>query len=136
MSLKSSSAGNSYYYFFYNWKVKELDCLSPRTEAKIYVDPNCGATSINERSKEAFLNVYPNPSKNVFNIELKDFEGSLNELALYSAAGNKVKDILTNVKLQENVKSSLDVSDLPAGIYFLRLRTSETEINRKLIIVR
>lgn len=136
ISLKNSSAGSGYYYFFYNWKVKELDCLSPRIEARVIVDSSCSVTSISDISKKAILNIYPNPSNNELNIQLKDFNAGLKEMALYSLEGKKVKSIASNIDLQNEFHTKLNISDLPAGIYFLKLITTESEMNRKFIIAK
>ena len=40
VSITSSSAGTSYYYFFYNWQVKGSDCISAREPVTATVTPN------------------------------------------------------------------------------------------------
>jgi Zn-dependent metalloprotease len=38
-SITGSSAGSGFFYFFYNWEVKPMDCISLRTAVPITVNP-------------------------------------------------------------------------------------------------
>ncbi len=62
------------------------------------------------------INIYPNPIKNTLNIEASEI--SITTITIFSAIGSKVKFIPHNV-------SNVDVSDLPPGLYFVELVTSE-----------
>ncbi len=39
VSITGSDAGNGYYYYFYNWQVQSLPCISARTEVTATVNP-------------------------------------------------------------------------------------------------
>lgn len=40
----NSGAGQEYYYYFYNWKIQEPDCISNRTEIKAIINPAATAS--------------------------------------------------------------------------------------------
>lgn len=46
VNITNSSAGNAYYYWFYNWKVKKADCLSSAIPVTAVINPlpNVGIT--------------------------------------------------------------------------------------------
>lgn len=39
VSINNSDAGSAYYYYFYDWEVKEPDCVSPRVPVDAIINP-------------------------------------------------------------------------------------------------
>lgn len=76
--------------------------------AKILDNNQSGIESVKKKA----CRIYPNPVKNVLNIEKQ--ESDLVE-GVYNLLGNKVKSI-------QHSDYKIDVSDLSSGIYFLRIR--------------
>lgn len=74
---------------------------------------------------EANINVYPNPSTDKINIELKN-NVMLNSAILFDINGNKANVQMTN--------NTLNVSKLPRGIYVLKLVTSEGAMEEKIVL--
>ena len=69
------------------------------------------ATGLSEYENPS-INIYPNPSNDLLNLEglnKTDFE----TIEIINLQGQLIR--------QEEVKSSIDVSNLPSGVYFLRL---------------
>lgn len=73
-----------------------------------------GTSSVNENSFASKMNAWPNPVTDVLNLELKNEQQAL--IGLYNLQGQKVKQ-----QLLTESRSSLDMSDLPAGAYLLRM---------------
>lgn len=76
--------------------------------------PIGGSSSVAENQLSQSLKAWPNPVSDVLNLELKNQEQA--ELSLYNLQGQKVKQ----QSLTES-RSSLDLSDLPAGAYLIRM---------------
>ncbi len=77
------------------------------------------------------LNVFPNPAKEEVNIQLSgEFKG-IAQLSILAIDGRELK----NQSIQ-NTKNrlTLDVSDLSAGIYMIRLQTDEGQVSQKLVV--
>jgi lysyl endopeptidase len=74
--------------------------------------------------------LYPNPSAGIFNIEY--FSANPNgTVEVFTVAGKKVYSTLINSHLQ-----ILELSHLPAGVYFLKVHTAENTYVNKLLISR
>ncbi|MGB3078057.1 MAG: FG-GAP-like repeat-containing protein, partial [Saprospiraceae bacterium] len=86
--ITSSSFGDQYYYFFYDWKIKKEDfeCISDRTA----VDVILSASEEIEHQKE--LTIYPNPTAGLLNGEIKGNNQGIKLLRLLDIRG---KEILT-----------------------------------------
>ena len=71
------------------------------------------------------IRIYPNPAKNVLNISSTEGEGSVK---LYNTIGEvlKFKSINSN-------QSSLDISTINPGIYFIEVTSNEEVITKKFI---
>ena len=69
------------------------------------------------------LQVYPNPTKDVFQLSLNE---ELSSIRMYDTFGKLVKEF--------NAKSTLiDVSDLTAGVYFLEIANAEKRSTIKIV---
>jgi Zn-dependent metalloprotease len=136
MSIKRSSATSNpfaFYYFFYFWRVKELDCVSPRTPVIAKIDSSCGVVSINEKELQQKIAIYPNPANDLITVELPSHQGAL-ELDLWSIEGKKVRDLYVASESGSQVKRQYDLSDLPAGLYLIKITTQTTTFTKRLIV--
>ncbi len=87
------------------------------------------AASVNElKNIENNILIYPNPCseklfvKNIANAEIKKY-------SLLSIEGREIN-------LKKISKEEFDVSDLPAGLYFLQLQTKEGVLTKKIVVSR
>ena len=70
------------------------------------------------------IKIYPNPVSNHFVIETNATE--IEQVELIDATGRLMRSIL-------NIKNAVDISDLPKGIYFIKLKTEGQTVVEKLI---
>ncbi len=82
--------------------------------------------SIQEISN-AELNIYPNPVQDVLTIENINVEKNVTS-TIYDISG---KELRTFPVTKSSVQ--VDVSDLPAGIYFINIRSENENINKRII---
>jgi len=63
-AITTSFYGDSYYYYFYNWKVEKpsVTCVSDRTEVSVTV------SGIDDLTQVTDLEVFPNPTSEILNI--------------------------------------------------------------------
>jgi len=87
---------------------------------------NSSATAINELNSNTLLNLYPNPVKDVLNIELDKKEEY--KYSIFNFNGKKVIEGRFN-----NANYQIDLNNLKSGIYFLRLSSNKTIITKKVI---
>ena len=82
--------------------------------------------SVGLEEEIAGLNVYPNPSNGIVNIEL---EGNQTFLV-------QVIDVVGKLISEENINSNttLNLQDLERGVYFITVSDSETSQTTKVII--
>jgi GDP-D-mannose dehydratase len=68
-----------------------------------------------------YYKIYPNPSNNVINIDLRD---SKNEPVKSSTISGTIYDLIGQSRIQVNFienKATADVSQLPKGVYVLKI---------------
>lgn len=97
----------------------KLDPLNTGQSALMgtYAPCDGSSTSVDDLSDDELiqlLSVYPNPSEGVINIDLSDYESTLNQVNVFNIVGKQVASIPVNADLVRH-----DLSDLPAGIYLL-----------------
>lgn len=90
----------------------------------IWIDNvNITATADIEETEESSLAIFPNPAKEVLNISC---EKVINQIDLYDVNGKLVKSYT-------NVGNTINVKDLPAGVYMLNATTEEGVIVKKIV---
>lgn len=77
------------------------------------------------------VQILPNPSNGYFRMQLKAFEEDL-KLAIFSSTGNIIRT--DNIKKNKALQMKFDLSNLPKGIYFLRLYNDKTNHLEKIVI--
>ncbi|MEL6653783.1 MAG: T9SS type A sorting domain-containing protein, partial [Bacteroidota bacterium] len=82
-------------------------------------------TSIEQLSADAFQ-VYPNPNAGVFTVRLAERPTTSVEMSVYQLNGQLLNTISTNTQEQQ-----FDLSDQPAGIYLVKVRTEEGILTQK-----
>jgi hypothetical protein len=94
-----------------------------------------GANDINETKNKAYdFKVIPNPNKGIFKVSIKNHE-----------LINKITFIVTNMNGEYAFKKTfdyesaeivqnIDLTSLPAGIYFLHIRNNNINDSKKIII--
>ena len=74
------------------------------------------------------LQVYPNPAVDG-NVTVAVADGEMAQVAVYNSAAQLVKSVATSESTL-----TLDVSDLQAGIYYVRVKTADNAYTQKLIV--
>lgn len=125
-SLKTTNFGGTYYYYFYDWKIKTLgtNCLSERQRVSAVLKEGSGSL----RLEDIGLIVYPTISSDKVTIENKQEIGySVN---VYDAVG---KEIYSNTFTSAD-NQNIDISDWTNGVYIAIFTTEEGQTAWKRII--
>jgi len=125
-----SDAGLFYNLNYYDWASCMsypapysfiLTCFS-KNNLLIY-NNNCTITSIPNLIDKFNLYVYPNPSSLILTIQTEE---DITSLAIYNTIGEACN-------YKPLVSKSIDVSNLPNGIYYLELKTTKGLVRKKFV---
>lgn len=83
----------------------------------------------NEQFQINNVSIYPNPSKDIFNITLGDLEPSLIEV--YDLSGKIILAKKNN--LISNFETSINLTDAAQGVYFVRIIANDQQIVKRII---
>ena len=79
------------------------------------------------------LDIYPNPSRDVFNISFSSEDYQLIAVRVVSVIGKELfKETL--VEFNGVYSKELDLSDMPKGVYFLELSSEKGSMNSKIVL--
>jgi len=78
------------------------------------------------------ITVYPNPTTGELTIDMSDMRYEMSDMRceIYDIYGKKMSQI-SNLKSQ--ISNQINISHLPAGVYFLRIQTENKMITQKII---
>jgi hypothetical protein len=117
----------------YSVEVTNSVNCSASDSVDLMIDPCTGI--LTPVLKTADINVYPNPTKGQFQIDINGMENADYDLSIYNSLGSKVFGDNVNYNSQSTQSWKLDFSTYPKGIYFIRLQ-SEGQIKVKRIIIQ
>ena len=131
-SITHSSAnvnnGLDHYYFFYDWNVKEDDCISARTPVTAIIEICTGINDINEGSQvTTFLNSGNNLELNLTNLTQGDYN-----LVIVNALGQTVITEQVNVSSSKQTEI-VNMNKVSKGLYFINLYNASSNYTTKLI---
>ncbi|MEL7120226.1 MAG: T9SS type A sorting domain-containing protein, partial [Bacteroidota bacterium] len=93
----------------------------------------CIITSITELQSVDRLNIYPNPANNYIQIEYEGLVNAFGQLQLTDLTGRT----LLNVELEQaNDRRELDITNVPEGVYFVRINSERQTTSQKIIIMK
>lgn len=116
VNITNSDAGSSYYYYFYNWQLKQEDCLSAYAVVTASVSVCTGVQALSENNS---VQIYPNPASDVVTV-LMSKSDKPKQLAIYDALG---KIVFTQLFSSEQL--SVPVKDFAQGVYTLQVLSEE-----------
>ena len=113
----------------YNTSFPNADGLFASNGQSAIVNFKESSTGIGEAGIGGDIQIFPNPAKDVVNITIKGFRTLQGFGTLMTADGKLVKTfIITGNQTQ------LNVQDLQAGIYILRIESAESVVVKRLVI--
>jgi flagellar hook assembly protein FlgD len=80
------------------------------------------------------VKIYPNPTKDVINIELVSSNQQSVSFALYDAMGRTVRGVVSK-KMESGVNNfQFNLTNLPKGTYYIKINDGEQEINKLIVL--
>ncbi len=131
-SVKSSSAGDQYYYFYYDWEIATPDytCESERTPVDAVINPDV-SVSMHEVVKN--FTIFPNPSQGVVNLSFEtERTSSLNVKIVDPLSKVIFTDTQTSFKGKYN--KELDLSGFAKGVYHVDITLDDLPLYKTVVI--
>jgi hypothetical protein len=95
----------------------------------------CSPVSLQEQEKAQFaLSVFPNPANDQVNLQFKNSVNpeQISEISIYSVMG-QVLSVQAPEDLKTNGTQTIDISALPAGMYFIKVTINSLQYDYKFI---
>ena len=86
-------------------------------------------SDVDELFGEANINIYPNPTSDLLNIDFAEYRSQVIHMQIVDMAGKTV----LNTKIMSG-QNSFDLSDLPDGTYFVNLQNGKNSTVNKIVI--
>ncbi len=133
ISLKNSNLGSDRYYYFYDWEIDFYgqECVSDRVPVLAVVDT--GLVKTNTLAWAADLRLSPNPTNGPLRLEMNDFAGGQYTVAVLNTQGARlISQHLQSPAGQLQWKG--DLSNVPAGVYWLEFAGDQGVVRRKVVV--
>jgi hypothetical protein len=98
------------------------------------VQDSCIGVHIDEISHFNIISIFPNPCSGAVHLRYQIKDKGYQIFDLYHISGSLIKKLLNEEKMPGVYEMEMDVSDLQAGVYFVRIQSAENTTVRKLIV--
>jgi len=134
VDINGSSAGSSYYYFFYDWEVHSLadTCISA---LRTPVIATVGTVGIGENIDNTGITVYPNPSDGHINIKFLNGISDHSTLSIYDMSGRIVYSSELSKSIAPNEELNLNLPGIDAGVYSLQIANDKGIIQKSFSVL-
>jgi hypothetical protein len=89
---------------------------------------------IHEFAGSNTFNIYPNPTKGIFNVEIQGIEDERIELCIYNYNGQKIVCESIERNFKNGYFNTFDLSKQPKGVYLIRITGDTTQKVKRIII--
>ena len=126
MSITTSTFGEDFYYYFYDWKVAadRRYCSSDLVAATAIYDPGVGT----QDPIQDIFHVSPNPTDGFLNIRFDNMQEGL--LEILSLDGGLLGSFILN---SSNQQVTIDLNSYPSGVYIVRVKQHEKVATKKIV---
>ena len=117
-------------FMFTNGQKGRVDATFANIRTQMANSGGCGTTGLNDHPEVSEVRMYPNPAQSQFTIE------TFNNMIIDQV---EILDVSGRLVIRENPAASfsnLNVTELRAGTYFVKITTEENYIQKKLMIVK
>jgi len=90
----------------------------------ITIDETIGTDDLSD-SNNFNVACYPNPAKDIIQLDYELKKNSNVLITLFDAFGIKIKDIISGNRSSGTYKESFDINNLPEGLYFIKIKTED-----------
>jgi len=131
-SIQVDTVGQGLGQFTYSVTVTDgNNCTSTKDIKVTFFD----CTGIPEYMEGAGIQLYPNPSNGMFAISSKNIPDGIYNLKIYNAL-NVMVFMENNLQVTDSFNKTLDLKQLPNGLYLLRLENMKSGYSKQFIISR
>ncbi len=95
-------------------------------------DPCRTITSLLNKTNAVELSMYPNPTNGVFNLTVNTGKSGAIEVSVFDFTGRTVYAETTAI--QNQYATQVDISNLPKGIYAVRVKTTEGVASKNILV--
>jgi hypothetical protein len=129
-------------YKFVNWTKdgvevsnREMYIFTVTEDVELVANFEKDEVGIEETLRATSVQVYPNPTSGQLTIEMSDIRYPISDIAIYDVMGRTVGayGIRPKIGKSDIGKSEINLSHLPAGIYFIRIQTDKGMVTRKVV---
>ncbi len=92
-----------------------------------------GSVGTHEISESQIINLYPNPTSDLINIEFQLNNPETVSLTIYNLQGKTIATPTIGDKGQGKHKVTISTAHLPKGIYLVRMNVGKEIITRKIV---
>jgi plastocyanin len=91
-----------------------------------------GTTGLADNSLNEDVSIFPNPSNGIFQLQINNTQSAKKmDLGIYTVKGEKV---YSKSDLQQQNTTSIEIPDLPKGVYIVRLYGRKENYIRKIVV--
>lgn len=131
-SMTAPIFGGQYYYYFYDWVIEKTKVVCPSDRVEVTAEVTTSTDDLDGSLSE--LSITPNPAEDFVFINFDANQNAEMVINLLDATGKKVMDTRTFTTINGNNQTSIEVSHLPKGMYYIQFSANGKSSGQKIVV--
>jgi len=105
----------------------KVDLVDTTGSPNVYFTTDCSVSNLNANEENGYIDIYPNPSDNILNIEIENPDNAT--LEIYNVNGKLIFSKALNSKFEK-----IDISGLSRGLYMVKVEQDSAVSVGKVVV--
>lgn len=120
----------------YFWKVAAIDEYGQGDFASHFNFRTKSISSVDFEQKQNTISIYPNPASYYFEVSFYNEKFQIISFELHDTQGKKIKYLMNKEFEPGSIDLKFDTKDIIDGVYFIRIKSGDNSLTKKIIIRR
>jgi hypothetical protein len=130
--MTGSLFGEQYYYYFYDWVIEKAKVVCPSDRVEVTAEVTISTDDLD--GSLSALSITPNPADNFVFINFDANQNAEMVINLFDATGKKVIDTKAFTTINGKNQTSINVSNLPQGMYYIQFSANGKSSGQKVVV--
>jgi hypothetical protein len=130
VSIYNSTQGLNVFYYFFNWEIERTSTICLSALVPVLADVVNGISHVSNNEN---IQLFPNPASDKITITSGKTIYSNVNVNIVDVAGRLAQTVSFN-NLTANGQQAIDISKLAKGVYFVKIKTANSEMIEKLVV--
>jgi len=102
-------------------------------KSTLVLNPSIASGISSLTDDQSQFNIFPNPANSFINLDFSNIQSDINSIEIFNTEMKNVSSVKPEI-LNGSIHSTIDLNELPSGIYFVKINSGNDQLIKKIFI--